>query len=163
MKSQWLITHLSSLARHHRAATILVTRGPGSFTALRASIAAAHGLALAWQSSLYAMTSLEALALVSMQQHPHRKKHAMTQHIAGSSYVFSQNFERLTQEPFIKPTSDIESSSDIKSSPPHHHDAIAIIMAQWLASLHDIPTSLAYDKEVTPLYLKEHYAHASQK
>jgi tRNA threonylcarbamoyladenosine biosynthesis protein TsaB len=42
---------------------IAVTRGPGSFTGVRAGIAAARGLALGWGTPIIAATSLEVMAL----------------------------------------------------------------------------------------------------
>jgi tRNA threonylcarbamoyl adenosine modification protein YeaZ len=53
---------LAELLHGHRADTILVGVGPGSFTGIRVGVAAAHGLAIGWNAKLSGMSSLALLA-----------------------------------------------------------------------------------------------------
>ena len=158
MKSAWLITHLPRvmIATPH---IILVTRGPGSFTSLRAFVTFAHGLALAWNSQLYGITSLEAEALCALQDKPHGYCHTVTLPVA--SRMFVQNFVALSHEPFYQATDDITSQA---GDTAHHHTfashSRASVMVQWWARLTAIPP-LPHNEAVTPLYLKDHYAHSA--
>ena len=155
VKSAWLIAHLPRvmIATPH---IILVTRGPGSFTALRAFVTFAQGLALAWHSQLYGITSLEAEALCALQDKPHGSCHTVTLPVA--SRVFVQNFVALSHEPFYQATDDITSQSHEDA----RHYALArqpraSVMVRWWARLTAIPP-LPHNEAVTPLYLKDHYA-----
>lgn len=60
--SERLVPMLSELLDGRRADRILVGVGPGSFTGIRVGIAAAQGLAIAWNSGLSGMSSLALLA-----------------------------------------------------------------------------------------------------
>ncbi|NUT00600.1 MAG: tRNA (adenosine(37)-N6)-threonylcarbamoyltransferase complex dimerization subunit type 1 TsaB [Sphingomonas sp.] len=57
-----LVPMLERLLDGGRADTILVGVGPGSFTGIRVGIAAAQGLAIAWDCDLKGMSSLALLA-----------------------------------------------------------------------------------------------------
>jgi tRNA threonylcarbamoyl adenosine modification protein YeaZ len=60
--SERLVPMLDELLTGRRADRILVGIGPGSFTGIRVGIAAAQGLAIAWNCSLQGMSSLALLA-----------------------------------------------------------------------------------------------------
>jgi tRNA threonylcarbamoyl adenosine modification protein YeaZ len=60
--SERLVPMLDELLDGRRADRILVGVGPGSFTGIRVGIAAAQGLAIAWNCELCGMSSLALLA-----------------------------------------------------------------------------------------------------
>lgn len=60
--SERLVPMLDELLGGRRADAILVGVGPGSFTGIRVGIAAAQGLAIAWDCELKGMSSLALLA-----------------------------------------------------------------------------------------------------
>lgn len=60
--SERLVPMLDELLEGRRADRILVGVGPGSFTGIRVGIAAAQGLAIAWNCELGGMSSLALLA-----------------------------------------------------------------------------------------------------
>jgi tRNA threonylcarbamoyl adenosine modification protein YeaZ len=60
--SERLVPMLDELLVGRRADVILVGVGPGSFTGIRVGIAAAQGLAIAWDCELKGMSSLALLA-----------------------------------------------------------------------------------------------------
>lgn len=60
--SERLVPMLDELLGGRRADAILVGVGPGSFTGIRVGIAAAQGLAIAWNCELKGMSSLALLA-----------------------------------------------------------------------------------------------------
>ena len=60
--SERLVPLLDELLDGRRATHILVGVGPGSFTGIRVGIAAAHGLAIAWDCELAGMSSLALIA-----------------------------------------------------------------------------------------------------
>lgn len=60
--SERLVPMLDELLEGRRAELILVGVGPGSFTGIRVGIAAAQGLAIAWNCELSGMSSLALLA-----------------------------------------------------------------------------------------------------
>jgi tRNA threonylcarbamoyl adenosine modification protein YeaZ len=60
--SERLVPMLDELLEGRRAERILVGVGPGSFTGIRVGIAAAQGLAIAWDCDLSGMSSLALLA-----------------------------------------------------------------------------------------------------
>ena len=60
--SERLVPMLDEMLVGRRADTILVGTGPGSFTGIRVGIAAAQGLAIAWDCELRGMSSLALLA-----------------------------------------------------------------------------------------------------
>ena len=60
--SERLVPMLDELLDGRRADRILVGVGPGSFTGIRVGIAAAQGLAIAWNCELSGMSSLALLA-----------------------------------------------------------------------------------------------------
>src|SRR5207237_1302309 len=57
-----LVPMIAELMDGRRADRIMVGVGPGSFTGIRVAIAAAHGLAIGWDSKLAGMSSLALLA-----------------------------------------------------------------------------------------------------
>ena len=60
--SERLVPMLDELLGGRRADMIVVGVGPGSFTGIRVGIAAAQGLAIAWDCKLFGMSSLALLA-----------------------------------------------------------------------------------------------------
>lgn len=60
--SERLVPMLDEMLAGRRAERILVGVGPGSFTGIRVGIAAAQGLAIAWDCDLHGMSSLALLA-----------------------------------------------------------------------------------------------------
>jgi len=60
--SERLVPMIEELLAGRRAERILVGVGPGSFTGIRVGIAAAQGLAIAWNCQLSGMSSLALLA-----------------------------------------------------------------------------------------------------
>ena len=60
--SERLVPMLGELLEGRRADRILVGVGPGSFTGIRVGLAAAQGLAIAWNCELHGMSSLALLA-----------------------------------------------------------------------------------------------------
>jgi len=60
--SERLVPMLDELLGGRRADRIIVGIGPGSFTGIRVGIAAAQGLAIAWNCELSGMSSLALLA-----------------------------------------------------------------------------------------------------
>jgi tRNA threonylcarbamoyl adenosine modification protein YeaZ len=60
--SERLVPMIAEMLDGRRADRILVGTGPGSFTGLRVGIAAAHGLAIGWDSELAGMSSLALIA-----------------------------------------------------------------------------------------------------
>jgi tRNA threonylcarbamoyladenosine biosynthesis protein TsaB len=60
--SERLVPMLDEMLAGRRAEAILVGVGPGSFTGIRVGIAAAQGLAIAWNCELKGMSSLALLA-----------------------------------------------------------------------------------------------------
>jgi len=60
--SERLVPMLDELLDGRRADGIIVGVGPGSFTGIRVGIAAAQGLAIAWNCELSGMSSLALLA-----------------------------------------------------------------------------------------------------
>jgi tRNA threonylcarbamoyladenosine biosynthesis protein TsaB len=57
-----LVPMIAEMMNGRAASHILVGVGPGSFTGIRVSIAAAHGLAIGWGATLQGMDSLALLA-----------------------------------------------------------------------------------------------------
>ncbi len=60
--AEWIIPQIALLPGGGRADIIVAGTGPGSFTGIRAGIAAARGLALGWRSQVYGMNSLALIA-----------------------------------------------------------------------------------------------------
>src|SRR5688572_13034257 len=60
--SERLVPLLDEMLDGRRADSILVGVGPGSFTGIRVGLAAAQGLAIAWNCELKGMSSLALLA-----------------------------------------------------------------------------------------------------
>ena len=60
--SERLVPMLDELLDGRQATHILVGVGPGSFTGIRVGIAAAHGLAIGWDSTIAGLSSLALLA-----------------------------------------------------------------------------------------------------
>ena len=71
----WLHPAIDALLKEndingHQMAAISVTEGPGSYTGLRVSMAAAKGLCYAWQLPLITVSSLRLLAMAALETAP---------------------------------------------------------------------------------------------
>ena len=95
--SERLVPMLDELLGGRRADRILVGVGPGSFTGIRVGIAAAQGLAIAWNCELGGMSSL---ALLAAQADRDSVGAAVD---GGHGELFVQQFDGAT----LKPTSDL--------------------------------------------------------
>jgi tRNA threonylcarbamoyl adenosine modification protein YeaZ len=78
-----------------RADRILVGVGPGSFTGIRVAIAAAHGLAIGWNSKLEGLSSL---ALIAASASPAESEVAVAVS-GGHGELFVQQFDASALEP----------------------------------------------------------------
>lgn len=68
--SERLVPMLDEMLGGRRADRILVGVGPGSFTGIRVGIAAAQGLAIAWDCELHGMSSIALLAAGAQDAEP---------------------------------------------------------------------------------------------
>ena len=57
---------IAALPGKGRAERIVVSLGPGSFTGIRVGIAAARGLALAWQAEIFGYPTMALIAAQAM-------------------------------------------------------------------------------------------------
>jgi tRNA threonylcarbamoyladenosine biosynthesis protein TsaB len=92
--SERLVPMLDELLEGRRAQAILVGVGPGSFTGIRVGIAAAHGLAIAWDCELHGMSSLALLAAGRQSA-----RDIGTAVNGGHGELFAQQFEGESLQP----------------------------------------------------------------
>lgn len=92
--SERLVPMLDELLEGRRADRIMVGVGPGSFTGIRVGIAAAQGLAIAWNCELSGMSSLALLAAGASVED--RVGAAVD---GGHGELFVQQFDGRTVEP----------------------------------------------------------------
>jgi tRNA threonylcarbamoyladenosine biosynthesis protein TsaB len=92
--SERLVPMLSEMLGGRRVDRILVGVGPGSFTGIRVGIAAAQGLAIAWDCELFGMSSLALLAAGA-----HEDGEVAAAIDGGHGELFVQQFD-----PSLKPT-----------------------------------------------------------
>jgi tRNA threonylcarbamoyl adenosine modification protein YeaZ len=98
-----LVPMIAELMDGRRADRIVVGVGPGSFTGIRVAIAAAHGLAIGWNSELKGMSSLALLAAGTAGDGDVAA--AVT---GGHGELFVQQFDAASSEP----------ASDLLNLPP---------------------------------------------
>ena len=110
--SERLVPMLDELLEGRRARRILVGVGPGSFTGIRVGIAAAQGLAIAWNCELAGMSSLALLAAGANSDGP-----IAVAVDGGHGELFVQQFDGKSLEP----------TTDLLNQPPS--DAAANISA----------------------------------
>ena len=96
--SERLVPMLDEMLGGRRARRILVGVGPGSFTGIRVGIAAAQGLAIAWDCELDGMSSLALLAAGAQGDNP-----VVAAVDGGHGELFVQQFEGQA----IEPTADL--------------------------------------------------------
>ena len=89
-----LVPMLDDLLAGRRAERILVGVGPGSFTGIRVGIAAAHGLAIGWNTELMGMSSLALLAAGARSNGD-----VAVAVIGGHGEIFVQQFNSSTGTP----------------------------------------------------------------
>jgi tRNA threonylcarbamoyl adenosine modification protein YeaZ len=86
--SERLVPMIAEMLGGRTAGRIVVGVGPGSFTGIRVGIAAAHGLAIGWDSQLFGMSSL---ALLAAGGAPGRE--AAVSVLGGHGELFVQQFD----------------------------------------------------------------------
>jgi tRNA threonylcarbamoyl adenosine modification protein YeaZ len=89
-----LVPMIAELMDGGAASHILVGVGPGSFTGIRVSIAAAHGLAIGWGAELAGMSSLALLAAGATAD-----GEVAAAVLGGHGELFVQRFEAATLQP----------------------------------------------------------------
>ena len=89
-----LVPMIAELMDGRAASHILVGVGPGSFTGIRVSIAAAHGLAIGWGAELAGMSSLALLAAGATAD-----GEVAAAVLGGHGELFVQQFEAATLQP----------------------------------------------------------------
>ena len=99
-----LVPVIAELMSGRRADQILVGVGPGSFTGIRVALAAAHGLAIGWNSKLEGLSSL---ALIAANGVPAQGDVAVAV-TGGHGELFIQQFDGSTLNP----------SSNLHNLPP---------------------------------------------
>jgi tRNA threonylcarbamoyl adenosine modification protein YeaZ len=92
--SERLVPMLDELLEGRRADRILVGAGPGSFTGIRVGIAAAQGLAIAWDCELSGLSSLALLAAAA-----DTGSKVATAVDGGHGELFVQQFDGRSLEP----------------------------------------------------------------
>ena len=90
-----LVPVIAELMSGRRADQILVGVGPGSFTGIRVALAAAHGLAIGWNSKLEGLSSL---ALIAANGVPAEGDVAVAV-TGGHGELFIQQFDGSTLDP----------------------------------------------------------------
>ena len=84
-----LVPMIAELPGKGRAARVVVSLGPGSFTGTRIGLAAARALGLAWQAEVFGYPTLALVAAMARAQHPGPVTVCMT---GGHGEWFVQDF-----------------------------------------------------------------------
>ncbi len=85
-----LVPMIAELPGKGRAARVVVSLGPGSFTGVRIGLAAARALGLAWQAEVLGYPTLALVAAMARDKHPGPVTVCMT---GGHGEWFVQDFE----------------------------------------------------------------------
>lgn len=99
-----LVPMIAELMSGRRADQILVGVGPGSFTGIRVALAAAHGLAIGWNSKLEGLSSLALIAANGVRA----EGDVAVAVTGGHGELFIQQFDGSTFDP----------SSNLHNLPP---------------------------------------------
>ena len=110
-----LVPMIAELMEGRSASQILVGVGPGSFTGIRVSIAAGHGLAIGWESTLHGMNSLALLAAGAGSSEA-----VAAAVVGGHGELFVQSFEG----------SSLRAKSEVRNAVPA--DAAAFTSAEMV-------------------------------
>jgi tRNA threonylcarbamoyl adenosine modification protein YeaZ len=89
-----LVPMIDELLAGRTADQLIVGVGPGSFTGIRVAVAAAHGLAIGWDSALSGMSSLALLAAGARGE-----ADIATAVAGGHGELFVQQFDGRTLQP----------------------------------------------------------------
>jgi tRNA threonylcarbamoyl adenosine modification protein YeaZ len=154
-----LVPMIAELPAKGRAARIVVSLGPGSFTGVRIGLAAARALGLAWQAEVLGYPTLALVAAMAREAHPGPVTVCMS---GGHGEWFVQGF-----------AADGEAEDELASLSPEQaaraaeHMLVAGSQAEALVSLRGTGAALALlpdarewrrlpkaflDSDLTPIY-----------
>lgn len=154
---------------------IAVTNGPGSFTGVRAGVAAARGLALGCGAPVISVTSLEVMAMACVEAlgEPERRDGFLVAHDARRGELYVQSFDqfgRALSEPALatpreaailagKPGLAAGSGAALVAAEARHlgetvRTALPALLPDARHLAHLALTREADGKPVSPLYLR---------
>jgi tRNA threonylcarbamoyl adenosine modification protein YeaZ len=121
-----LVPMIGALPGRGRAQRIAVARGPGSFTGVRVGLAAARGLALAWQAELVGYPSLALVGAMARDQVHAPVAVAMT---GGHGEWFTASYDAQG-----RPTRELASLTPAAASGSIDEDVVAGSQAEALVA-----------------------------